>query len=155
GRRRPGGPHRHRDDQHHRLLHEPRHLGRHHHGAGRRMTQPTATVPRSRQPAPAAPSRRWLKARRRLIGVVFLLVMALLVWLSIALYQKRFTPVAMVTLYTSSVGNEMHLGAEVKVRGVQVGEVRAIFADGSGARLELAIDPAMLARVPANVTAEM
>lgn len=119
------------------------------------MTQPTATVPRSRPPAPAAPSRRWFKARRRLTGVVFLLVMALLVWLSIALYQKRFTPVAMVTLYTSSVGNEMHLGAEVKVRGVQVGEVRAIFADGSGARLQLAIDPAMLARVPANVTAEM
>jgi ABC-type transporter Mla subunit MlaD len=64
------------------------------------------------------------KARRRLGGVAFLLVLALLVWLSIALYQKKFTPVAMVTLYTSSAGNEMHPGAQVMVRGVQVGEVR-------------------------------
>ncbi|HEY7432826.1 MAG TPA: MCE family protein [Streptosporangiaceae bacterium] len=118
------------------------------------MTQPTATVTR-RPPAPPPPSRHWFKTRRRLTGVVFLLVMALLVWLSIALYQKQFTPVAMVTLYTNSVGNEMHLGAEVKVRGVQVGEVRAISATGTGAQLELAIDPAMLPRLPANVTAEM
>jgi phospholipid/cholesterol/gamma-HCH transport system substrate-binding protein len=102
-----------------------------------------------------APSRSWFKTRRRLAGLAFLLVMALLVWLSIALYQKKFTPVAMVTLYTNSVGNEMHLGAEVKVRGVQVGEVRTISATGSGARLELAIDPAMLPGLPANVTAEM
>lgn len=95
------------------------------------------------------------KARHRLTGVAFLAVMGLLVWLSVALYQKQFTPVATVTLYTSSVGNEMHLGAEVMVRGVQVGEVRQISADGAGARLQLAIQPGMLPRIPANVTAEM
>ena len=79
------------------------------------------------------------KTRRRLVGVVFLLVFALLVWLSVALYNKQFTPAAMVTLYTDSVGNEMHPGAEVMIRGVQVGEVRQISAYGTGARLELAI----------------
>jgi phospholipid/cholesterol/gamma-HCH transport system substrate-binding protein len=101
------------------------------------------------------PSPEWVKVRRRLIGVVFLLVFALLIWLSLALYNKQFTPVAMVTLYTDSVGNEMHLGAEVMARGVQVGEVRSISADGSGARLQLAIEPGMVAHLPANVTAEM
>jgi len=95
------------------------------------------------------------KARRRLSGVAFLLVLALLVWLSVALYQKKFTQVAMVTLYTSSAGNEMHPGAQVMVRGVQVGEVRQITADGNGARLELAIDPAQLPLLPANVSAQM
>ena len=95
------------------------------------------------------------KVRRRLVGVVFLLVFALLVWLSVALYNKQFTPVAMVTLYTDSVGNEMHPGADVMVRGVQVGEVRSISADGTGARLELAIQPNMVAHLPANVTAMM
>jgi phospholipid/cholesterol/gamma-HCH transport system substrate-binding protein len=95
------------------------------------------------------------KTRRRLVGVVFLLVFALLVWLSVALYNKQFTPVAMVTLYTDSVGNEMHPGADVKIRGVQVGEVRQISADGTGARLELAIQPDMVNQIPANVTAEM
>ena len=95
------------------------------------------------------------KLRRRLIGVVFLLVFALLVWLSVALYNKQFTPAAMVTLYTDSVGNEMHPGADVKVRGVQVGEVRQISADGTGARLTLAIQPGIVDQIPANVTAEM
>ncbi len=95
------------------------------------------------------------KTRRRLVGVVFLLVFALLVWLAVALYNKQFTPVAMVTLYTDSVGNEMHPGADVKIRGVQVGEVRQISADGTGARLTLAIQPGMVTQIPANVTAEM
>jgi phospholipid/cholesterol/gamma-HCH transport system substrate-binding protein len=100
-------------------------------------------------------SRSEAKARRRLGGVAFLLVLALLVWLSVALYQKKFTTVAMVTLYTSSAGNEMHPGAQVMVRGVQVGEVRQITADGTGARLELAIDPSQLPMLPANLSAQM
>ena len=100
-------------------------------------------------------SPQWVKLRRRLVGLVFLLVFALLIWLSLALYHKQFAPVSTVTLYTGSVGNEMHLGAEVMVRGVQVGEVRSISADGTGARLELAIQPDMVPHLPANVTAMM
>jgi phospholipid/cholesterol/gamma-HCH transport system substrate-binding protein len=95
------------------------------------------------------------KGRRRLAGLAFLVVIALLAWLSVALYDKAFTPVATVTLYTGSAGNEMHPGAQVMVRGVQVGEVRQVSANGSGARLELAIQPGALPRLPANVSAEM
>jgi phospholipid/cholesterol/gamma-HCH transport system substrate-binding protein len=43
----------------------------------------------------------------------------------------------------------------VLVRGVQVGEVRSITADGSGAVLKLAIEPGMVSQIPANVTAVM
>ena len=43
----------------------------------------------------------WIKLRRRLIGVVFLLVMALLIWFSLELYHKQFTPVSTVTLPSS------------------------------------------------------
>ena len=92
---------------------------------------------------------------RRLQGVVFLLVPVLLVWLSVAIYQKRFTDAVMVTLRTGSVGNEMHRHADVKVRGVVVGEVRHITADGAGARLTLALKPDTVRRIPANVTAQM
>jgi phospholipid/cholesterol/gamma-HCH transport system substrate-binding protein len=101
------------------------------------------------------PSPAWFKLRRRLAGVVFLAVLALLGWLSVALYNKQFTPVTQVTLYTDSVGNEMHQGAMVMVRGVQVGSVRQITADGSGAQLELALQPGEASWLPANVTAEM
>jgi phospholipid/cholesterol/gamma-HCH transport system substrate-binding protein len=87
--------------------------------------------------------------------VVFLAVLALLAWLSVALYSKQFSPVTTVTLYTDSVGNEMHQGAMVMVRGVQVGSVRQVTANGAGARLELALQPGLASRLPANVTAEM
>ncbi|WP_031074248.1 MCE family protein [Streptomyces sp. NRRL S-118] len=93
--------------------------------------------------------------RRRLAGIVFLLVPALLVRLSIAVYDKEFSRDATVTVLTGSAGNEMHRGAEVKLRGVVVGEVRDISSDGTGARLTLAIRPAHLDRIPADVTAQM
>jgi phospholipid/cholesterol/gamma-HCH transport system substrate-binding protein len=121
------------------------------------MSAPATAPAAPRAPAPgtARPSRAAFKARRRLSGVAFLAVLALLAWLAVALYNHQFTPVTLVTLYTDSVGNEMHQGAMVMVRGVQVGSVREISADGSGARLELALQPGIASRLPANVTAEM
>ncbi|HSZ28999.1 MAG TPA: MCE family protein, partial [Pseudonocardiaceae bacterium] len=101
------------------------------------------------------PSESWLKTRQRLVGVVFLVLIGLLIWFSLALYNKQFTTVDMVTLRTDSIGNELHLGAQVLVRGVQVGEVRSITASGTGATLQLAIQPDMVNELPANVTAEM
>jgi phospholipid/cholesterol/gamma-HCH transport system substrate-binding protein len=98
---------------------------------------------------------RGATVRRRLAGVVFLVVPALLVWLAVAVYDKRFTDSAPVVVETGSVGNEMHLGAEVKLRGVVVGEVREIDATDDGARLTLALRPNILARIPADVRAQM
>lgn len=102
-----------------------------------------------------SPSQTWYKTRRRASGVVFILVLALLGWLSVAIYNKQFQRSAMVTLYTSSVGNQMHPHAEVKTRGVVVGEVREISSDGGRARLLLAIEPDQVERLPANVSAVM
>ncbi|MFD9599616.1 MCE family protein [Streptomyces sp. NPDC059970] len=93
--------------------------------------------------------------RRRLAGVSFLLVPAVLVWVSVAVYNKDFTHDATVTVRTGTVGNEMHDNADVKLRGVVVGQVRDIAADGDGARLTLAIQPDKLGRIPADVTAQM
>jgi phospholipid/cholesterol/gamma-HCH transport system substrate-binding protein len=111
-------------------------------------------------PAPAArPGRTGRRpgatARRRTAGIVFLLVPALLAWLAVAVYDKKFTDEATVTVDTGSAGNEMHQGADVKMRGVVVGRVSAIHADGAGARLTLAIDPGKLHQIPAGVTAQM
>ncbi|MFE5509778.1 MCE family protein [Streptomyces sp. NPDC056529] len=93
--------------------------------------------------------------RRRSAGVVFLLVPALLAWLAVAVYEKRFTDSDPVVVETGSVGNEMHLGAEVKLRGVVIGEVRAIDTTGTGARLTLAMRPGTLDHVPSDVSAQM
>jgi phospholipid/cholesterol/gamma-HCH transport system substrate-binding protein len=94
-------------------------------------------------------------AGRRTLGLVFVLVLSLLVWLSVAVYQKKFSADDIVTLQTGSAGNEMHRNADVKLRGVVVGQVREIEANGGGAELTLAFKPGMLEHVPANVTAQM
>ncbi|WP_237405269.1 MCE family protein [Actinacidiphila reveromycinica] len=94
-------------------------------------------------------------ARRRTAGIIFLLVPALLAWLAVAVYDKSFTDSATVTVDTGSAGNEMNQGADVKLRGVVVGRVTAIHANGTGARLTLAIDPGKLHQIPAGVTAQM
>ncbi|MFF2848120.1 MCE family protein [Streptomyces sp. NPDC058001] len=93
--------------------------------------------------------------RRRFAGVVFLLVPALLIWLAVAVYNKDFTASDEVVVETGSVGNEMHLGAEVKMRGVVLGEVREIDATATGARLTLALKPGALEHVPDDVSAQM
>ncbi|CAM5661775.1 ABC transporter substrate-binding protein [Streptomyces tanashiensis] len=93
--------------------------------------------------------------RRRFAGVVFLLVPVLLASLAVAVYDKRFTDTDPIVVETGSVGNEMHLGAEVKLRGVVIGEVRAIDATEGGARLTLAMRPGTLRHVPADVRAQM
>ncbi|NUO90099.1 MAG: hypothetical protein HOQ18_04640, partial [Dermatophilaceae bacterium] len=53
-------------------------------------------------------------------GVVFLVVLALLLGLSIASFQKRFTPVVMVTLETNRLGSQMQESSDVKLRGLLV-----------------------------------
>jgi phospholipid/cholesterol/gamma-HCH transport system substrate-binding protein len=121
------------------------------------MTAVDTRTPGTGPPAPPAPRgpARGAVARRRTAGLVFLLVPALLAWLAVAVYDKDFSHEATVRVDTGSVGNEMHLGADVKMRGVVVGRVKAIHADGAGARLTLALQPGKLRQIPAGVTAQM
>ncbi len=93
--------------------------------------------------------------RRRLAGIVFLVVIALLVELSIAIYQKKFTDTVDVALETSRVGNQLSVHGDVKVRGLVVGEVRKITSKGDGAVLQLALKPEQVALLPKNVTAQL
>jgi phospholipid/cholesterol/gamma-HCH transport system substrate-binding protein len=95
------------------------------------------------------------RMRNRLYGVVFAVVLALLGWLAIALYDKDFTPVALVNLQTRRAGLELNTQADVKIRGVLVGEVRKISATPSGATLQLALNPGKVGLIPANVEARL
>ena len=88
-------------------------------------------------------------------GVAFIAVVALLVGLSIASFQKRFTPVVGVTLLTDRIGSQLQASSDVKLRGLIVGEVRSISTTGNGASLQLALKPEMAALIPANVSARL
>jgi len=100
-------------------------------------------------------TKRVATIRRRLQGVAFLVVIALLLALAVAIYQKAFTTVARVTLKTDTVGNQLQEASDVKVRGVIVGEVRSVHAATGGATIDLAIYPQYLKQIPANVTAQL
>lgn len=99
------------------------------------------------------------RLRHQLLGLVFLVVCALFFVTTIAVYRKDFTPVAMVRLDTDRAGNQLGKGADVKIRGVVVGEVAAVRVAGDGstthAALDLALNPEMLGEIPANVSARL
>ena len=94
-------------------------------------------------------------AYQRLSGITFLVVLSLLVWLSVALYNKAFTETVDVSLQTDRAGNQLSVHADVKVRGVVVGEVRKITANGSRAVLKLSLKPGEVRRIPRNVQAQL
>lgn len=94
-------------------------------------------------------------ARRRLSGIAFVVVLGMLVQLAVWLYQKRFVDVVEVSLQTNRVGNQLSVHADVKLRGIVVGEVRSIRSDGEVATLELALDPDRAKDVPKDVTAQL
>ncbi len=54
-------------------------------------------------------------------GVAFLTVLALLVALSIAIYQKTFSSVTMVTIKADRAGLQLAKFGDVRVHGVLVG----------------------------------
>jgi virulence factor Mce-like protein len=87
--------------------------------------------------------------------VAFLVVLALLLGLSVATYEKTFADVAKVTLKTDSIGNQLQEASDVKIRGVIVGEVRSVKASADGATINLAIDPSYLDEIPADVSARL
>ncbi|MGB8650365.1 MAG: MCE family protein [Mycobacteriales bacterium] len=93
--------------------------------------------------------------RQRVLGLAFLAVLGALVAGAVGLYQKAFTPVVHVTLEADRAGNQLSKGADVKLRGVLVGEVRAVHSVGDGARLDLALDPAQARRLPRDLTAQL
>ncbi|MFF4250776.1 MCE family protein [Streptomyces sp. NPDC001663] len=93
--------------------------------------------------------------RLRLYGVVFLAVLALLLSLSVAVYRQAFTPVVRIKLEADSLGNQLDPRADVKLRGLLVGEVRSVHADGTKATLDIALKPQYVADIPSDVRARL
>jgi phospholipid/cholesterol/gamma-HCH transport system substrate-binding protein len=93
--------------------------------------------------------------RLRLLGVVFVAVCFALLALAVLVYQKAFTPVVKVKLRADSIGNQLVVPADVKLRGIVVGEVRAVHSGGRLATLDLALDPDHVRQIPANVQARI
>lgn len=92
---------------------------------------------------------------RRTLGLVFLLVVAGFLAFTIAVYRQAFTPAVWVELKAVRAGSQLVPHADVKLRGVRVGEVRSVSASADGTVFRLALDPDRVHLVPRNVTARL
>ncbi len=95
------------------------------------------------------------RVKQQLAGLLFLAVLAGVVALTVALYQKAFTPVVMVELKASSIGNQLSTGGDVKARGLLVGDIREVDTDGDGATITLALKPEAARQIPSDTKARL
>jgi phospholipid/cholesterol/gamma-HCH transport system substrate-binding protein len=88
----------------------------------------------------------------KLLGIVFLALLVAGVWFTYAIFNKSFTDYREVKLQTSKIGLQLPARADVKIRGVIVGEVLDFDTTTEGAELTLGIYPSQIDTIPANVT---
>jgi len=94
-------------------------------------------------------------AKLMVSGVVFITLMAMLVALSIAIYNKTFTTVTMVTIKADRAGLQLTEFGDVRRNGVLVGQVREVSQDGEEASIRVALTPSAAEEIPANVEVQI
>ncbi|MGL4304840.1 MAG: MCE family protein [Mycobacteriaceae bacterium] len=100
-------------------------------------------------------SARVTTVRRRFLGLAFFMVLALFLALTVLQYNKAFTKVVKINLLTDSAGNALPANADVKIRGLIVGEVRSAVAEDGKVKAELAIQPDKVDLIPPSTTARI
>ncbi len=88
----------------------------------------------------------------RALGILFICLLLAGVWLTYGVFTQKFTHFDEVTLDASTIGLQMPDRADVKIRGVIVGEVLGFSATDQGAKVRLGIFPSQLHTIPSNVT---
>jgi phospholipid/cholesterol/gamma-HCH transport system substrate-binding protein len=92
---------------------------------------------------------------KRVAGVVFAMLLTAGAWYTYAVFEHQFADVVHVTVEAPRAGLQLPKNADVKIRGVIVGNVRSAKSSGDGAVLDVAIDSDKVDEIPANVTARI
>jgi phospholipid/cholesterol/gamma-HCH transport system substrate-binding protein len=98
---------------------------------------------------------RLITRQYKLLGVLFLALVVLAGYLVYATFTKKFADYDRVTVETTEIGLQLPSRADVKIRGVIVGEVLDMSATAAGAELTLGLYPSKVAEIPENVTASI
>ncbi|HEY4568580.1 MAG TPA: MCE family protein [Kribbella sp.] len=91
----------------------------------------------------------------KVLGVAFIGVLCFLLWLTYAFYAKVFVKTVDVELKTSHIGLQLNEHADVKLRGIIVGEVRGVATDGDEATVRLALKPDQVDEISSAVSARI
>ncbi len=89
------------------------------------------------------------------LGVVFLALMLASVWLTYGVFTKKFSDYDEVTVRASKIGLQLPQRADVKIKGVIVGEVLAYEPTEEGADITLGLYQDRTTQIPADVTASI
>jgi phospholipid/cholesterol/gamma-HCH transport system substrate-binding protein len=91
----------------------------------------------------------------KILGACFVALAIFFLWITYAFFTKAFVNYDNVTLTTDTTGVNLPQNADVKLRGMIVGEVRKVEPDGDGVKLVLGMNPKLIQNVPKNVTAQL
>lgn len=93
--------------------------------------------------------------RTRSLGIVFLVLMLASVWLTYGVFTQKFSDYDEVTVKASRIGLQLPQRADVKIKGVIVGEVLDYEPTADGADITLGLYPDRTTQVPSDVTASI
>lgn len=93
--------------------------------------------------------------RLLLAGVVFVTALAALVYLSVAIYQKKFDTVTMVTVKADRAGLQLSKFGDVRLNGALIGQVRSVEQDGAMASITVALEPEAAAEITEDVRVQI
>jgi phospholipid/cholesterol/gamma-HCH transport system substrate-binding protein len=88
-------------------------------------------------------------------GVVYVALIAGLITLCTAVYQKKFQSVTWVTVEADRAGLQLPQFGDVRMHGVLIGQVRDISQGDGVARVKLGLDPDAARAVPTNATIQI
>ncbi|RYJ07007.1 MAG: MCE family protein [Actinomycetales bacterium] len=88
-------------------------------------------------------------------GLLYVAVVAGLVWVSVAAYQKVFTDHITVVVDARRAGAQLNVGGDVRMNGAIVGRVSKVDSSAPGAAVHLQLDRTASRRIPAAVRASI
>jgi phospholipid/cholesterol/gamma-HCH transport system substrate-binding protein len=91
----------------------------------------------------------------KLLGAAFIALILFFLWVTYAFFTKAFVDYDDVILKTDTAGVNLPQNADVKLRGMIVGEVRSVEPDGDGVKLTLGMNPRLIDSVPRDVSAQL
>ena len=93
-----------------------------------------------------------LTQSHKLLGLLFLALVVAGIYGTYGVFSKKFVAYDAVKLRTSTIGLQLPQRADVKIRGVIVGEVIGMDTASDGAELTLGIYPSQIDTIPRDVT---
>ena len=95
------------------------------------------------------------KSSLRGLGAAFIALMLFFLWLTYAVFTQKFIDSVPVTITTTNVGLAFPSNADVKLRGMIVGEVRSVVPTATGVKIKIAMQPKTMHLIPRDVTAQI